>query len=181
MTSNTEVTLPPADIISETFYLDNAGVVRWRGRDRFDRRDRAFNKQFAEKPAGSKNADGYLTVSMMWEGRRRTLYAHRVAFALTFGRYPDGDVAHIDGDKTNNCPANLREASRAENKLNRGVRKDNVLGVKGVTQRGRKFEARVAIGGKSRYLGLFGTAEAASRAYAEAAAELHGDFAHGGA
>lgn len=46
--------------------------------------------------------------------------AHRVVFFLYHGRWPDGEIDHINGDRLDNRPLNLREADRSLNSANRG-------------------------------------------------------------
>lgn len=46
--------------------------------------------------------------------------AHRVVFFLYHGRWPDGEIDHINGDRLDNRPPNLREADRSLNSANRG-------------------------------------------------------------
>ena len=50
-------------------------------------------------------------------------------------------------------------------------------GLKGVYPRVNRFESRIKVDGKCRYLGLFLTAEAAALAYDAAAREVFGDYA----
>lgn len=74
---------------------------------------------------------------------------------------------------------NLRPADASENAINRGVRRDNVTGLKGVHWRPKagKYVASIKISGKYRYLGYFNDAQSAHQAYCEAAREGHGEFA----
>lgn len=48
-------------------------------------------------------------------GERIEISAHRAVFALVHGRWPDLEVDHVDGNRTNNRPANLRELPHAAN------------------------------------------------------------------
>lgn len=50
-------------------------------------------------------------------GKKGTIFAHRLVMAAFVGPppSPDHDVAHWDGDKTNNHVSNLRYATRKEN------------------------------------------------------------------
>lgn len=74
------------------------------------------------------------------------VFSHRLAFALKLGRWPIDEVDHIDRIKTNNRWLNLREASRLDNVVNRGLRKDNSTGITGVSVR-RSGSFRVRIDG----------------------------------
>lgn len=74
---------------------------------------------------------------------------------------------------------NLRPASTSENQANSVRPKKRTRTPKGVTihtQTGR-FQAPIKINGRSIYLGLHGTAEAAHAAYANAAQHHFGEYA----
>lgn len=73
---------------------------------------------------------------------------------------------------------NLRQATNQLNIANRRVLPRNVLGVKGVQQRGPgRFRARIRVNDKLINLGQFPTVEEASEAYMAAARHHFGDFA----
>jgi hypothetical protein len=50
----------------------------------------------------------------LWIARNQLL-AHRVAFLIVNGRWPEGEIDHKDGDGTNNRYENLRECTHADN------------------------------------------------------------------
>lgn len=124
--------------------------------------------------AGSPDKDGYRYLA--WEGRY--YLEHRVIWALLHGRWP-AEVDHVNMNRADNRPANLREASSAENKHNRAKQSNNTSGFKGVSfnKRSGKFCARLSVNKKCRSLGYFETAEQAHEAYQAAAKEMHGAFA----
>ncbi len=69
------------------------------------------------KPASiTIDSGGYrcagITIS---KGVAKVVRAHRVAFALMEGRGPNGDIDHINGNRSDNRWSNLRECSRSEN------------------------------------------------------------------
>ena len=64
------------------------------------------------------NNKGYLIVGLWRDGKRFTKKLHRLiaeAFVLNDDPEHKDTVDHVDGDKTNNCAANLQWLSRAAN------------------------------------------------------------------
>lgn len=105
--------------------------------------------------------------------------AHRLAWFYVYGRWPDGQVDHINLDKIDNGISNLRPATNAENQRNRSEQSNNTSGFKGVSRfkKTGRWRAEIMIDGHKKYLGSFSTPEQAAVAYDSAAARLHGDFA----
>lgn len=87
-------------------------------------------------------------------------------------------VDHRDRDKSNNRLLNLRESTKAQNTYNQGVRQTNLLGVKGVQQRGRRFRAYITNDYQTVHLGTFDTIEEAIDARQKAALDYQGEFAN---
>lgn len=110
----------------------------------------------------------------------RLYMEHRLIWLWMTGAFPIHEIDHVDRDRSNNRWENLREATRAQNAMNVRIHRDNPIGVKGVTKRRNRFEARIGIGGKYKYLGIFDTKEEASAAYLAAAAAAYPDFATAG-
>jgi hypothetical protein len=130
--------------------------------------------------AGSLHPAGYILVGV----KRKLLRIHRVIWAICYGRWPVGDIDHINGDRADNRIANLREATRQENLRNSKKSATNASGVTGVfwQTRGRRWIA--VIGGPGtrtyHYLGCFENFEdaVAARKAAEAKenySPLHGE------
>ena len=107
--------------------------------------------------------------------------AHRLAFAIMEGRWPDPEVDHENRNGFDNRWLNLREATKAQNAQNRKMPITNKVGMKGVIRVTRfgvtKFEARIRVSGKQKHLGRFDTAQEAHAAYCNAAEKHFGDFA----
>lgn len=127
----------------------------------------------ADIRAGTVTANGYRKITFMG----RLYREHRLAWWLHYGRWPDGDIDHINGVRDDNRIANLREATRSQNMGNTGKRRTNKVGAKGVVQVGNRFGAWITEGGNSRYLGLFATVKEASARYEAEAQKLFGEFA----
>lgn len=100
------------------------------------------------------------------------IYLHR----LLLNAAPGADIDHINGNSLDNRRCNLRTATRSQNNAN--GRWDNPTGFRGVALRKNgRFVAKITIKGYQSYLGSFGSAEEAARAYDAAALALYGEFA----
>jgi len=105
---------------------------------------------------------------------RRVIRMHREIM-----RAPGGMVVdHIDGNGLNNCRANLRVCTHAQNLCNRRKYR-GATPYKGVFYRRdrNKYYARISLGGVKHYLGLYDDPVEAARAYDRKARELHGPYA----
>lgn len=127
--------------------------------------------------ASSVNRLGYGRVKIL--GKMRA--AHRVAWALFHGDFPESEVDHVNGIATDNRIANLRLATRSENQCNRSAHKNNKSGYKGVNWNSGvgKWAARCAVNGKRKHIGYFDDVVDAASAYNRVAAEMHGSFYRG--
>jgi len=117
----------------------------------------------------------------------RKYFAHRLAWLIHFGKWPKEHIDHINGDGSDNRLLNLREANTEVNAKNQKLNSRNRSGRVGVYQVAGtdKYVAQIFSKGVYRYLGAFGSFEAASQARAKAELELgfhqnHGK-AHGAA
>lgn len=121
------------------------------------------------------NAKGYISIRV---GALRPIRAHHLAWLISYGEWPSGQIDHRDRNPANNRLSNLRLASAKENSRNRSLRKDNALRLKGVwfDRQNNRFRAQICVDGKTKYLGNFMTAEEAAAAYETAAADLFGEF-----
>ena len=123
------------------------------------------------KVAGTVNSKGYIKIEI--SGKKQP--AHRLAWFLTHGVFP-AQLDHVNGIKTDNRIANLRECSTAQNNANIGTRKDNSTGFRGVFRDGKRWRAAISINGKWTNVGAYATPELASAAYEARCAELRGEF-----
>jgi hypothetical protein len=153
-------------------YDPDTGSFTWRWRSDVPPE---WNTRRSGKVAGTFMKIGYLLI-----GINDTRYlGHRLAMLITEGRWPDNQIDHINGDRSDNRRANLRFATSGENKWNRGKDRDNRSGFKGVRihKSSGLWGARITKAGREYSLGYYKTPEEASEAYKAGAVKYHGEFA----
>lgn len=123
---------------------------------------------------------GYI-ITVKWDTTLKKRVNMRLHKLLMPNKYYHVD--HINGDKLDNRRCNLRYVNQTQNNRNRGIRKNNKSGYKGVSwnKACKKWAAHIMVNRKSIYLGLYDTPESAHKAYCEAAKKYHGDFHNVGA
>lgn len=180
--------LSPAEVASLVGYDPETGHFHWLprlphlfadGNQTAERNCAAWNGKFAGRGAfKTMSSHGYLVGTIF----NRPYFAHRVAWALSYGAWPKDQIDHLNRIKSDNRLVNLRAATNAQNQHNTAISVRNTSGFKGVSQiRGsRKFRATVEAHGVAYHLGRFDCAEDASAAYVAAARRLYGDFACSG-
>jgi hypothetical protein len=127
--------------------------------------------------AGSIEVKGYRVIHV--DGKIQK--AHRLAWLYVTGRWPKGDIDHINHDGTYNAWKNLREVTHAVNGRNKSKHSNNTSGHTGVTwrERSKRWEARVTVDGKRKHVGTFTSLEAAASAYRAAVETLGYHENHG--
>lgn len=165
-------------VLESLSYDQETGDFRWNSRTADSGNNRRWNARNAGRRAGSKSSDGYVQISIGGKNMR----AHRLAWFIAYGQWPAGQIDHIDGNRLNNKINNLRAATSQQNNRNKRSRSDNASGYRGVSwdRCNKKWQAYIGVGNKNKSLGKFDRPEDAARAYQMAAAELFGDFFHGG-
>lgn len=126
--------------------------------------------------AGTTNDQGYRIICI----NKNDYRAHRLAWLLHYGRWPNGDIDHQNCIRNDNRIINLRECSRTQNLMNmKTERKNNKSGFKGVhwCKIHRKWVAKIGLNGKRRTIGYFASKEAAFEARGTVATKLYGGFA----
>lgn len=137
-----------------------------------------WNSRYSGKEAfTSSNTHGYKQGHIL----NAVCQAHRVIWAIHTGKWPSGEVDHINGNRTDNRICNLRVVTSRDNSKNLSLRCDNTSGAHGVgwhptTQ---KWRARIKAGGKSISLGLFAKKDDAIKAR-KAAEKRYGFHANHG-
>lgn len=170
-----------ASILPELLdYNPSTGKFAWRRRPlKFfesmaapELRCRLWNGQFAGKPAlYAEHNCGYHSGSIF----NMQVLAHRVAWAITHGEWPSGEIDHVNGDRRDNRIENLRSVDRHGNMKNRKLQTINRSGANGVYWAAHAKKWRVEIRSElgREHCGYFDSFEDAKAARAEAN-ERHG-------
>lgn len=127
--------------------------------------------------AGSTSRrDGYRMVRFDW----KQCMVHRIVWIMCGNILRDElEIDHINGDRSDNRIANLREATRGQNAANvKMLKRVSSTGCPNVYHhKGGRFQAQTTVSGRRVHLGLFFTLEEASGAAKKAARDQHGEFA----
>ncbi len=147
-------------------YNEKTGDFTWKVKPR--------KNQEAGSAAGTLQGNGYRLI----RHRRRPYLAHRLAWLMVYGVWPEGEIDHINRDRSDNRIANLRQASRSENQFNQGLRRDNKSGFPGVHwfKAGSRWQANIRVNNRSVHLGYFLSKDDAIRARKQAAERFFGSF-----
>jgi len=151
-------------------YEPETGKLFWRERDETWFSNEADCRRWNTRWKGQEtfrdiNIEGYLCGKI----KGITLKAHRVAWAIEKGFFPD-QIDHISGDKADNRISNLRAATHHINGKNRPKNKNNSSGRVGVYRRKDReaWRAIIIVEGVRIDLGTFDTMEGAIAARVEA-------------
>lgn len=135
-------------------YCCETGNLYWNRIRVITQYDKTFNTRFADKVAGTiKPSDGYIQINF----KGNLIPAHRIAWLLYYGTWPNGVIDHIDRIRTNNKIENLRDVTHKINCRNQSKRKTNTSGNTGLYLCGKtqKWVVRIKVDGISKSLGYF--------------------------
>lgn len=149
----------PIEYLRSCFsYNAETGTFIWKDRPRehfkTDRGHRQTNgRQVGKEAFASPHSQGYLHGGL--DGM--LLFAHRVAWAIHYGRWPNGEIDHINHNRKDNRISNLREASRMANGRNLSIKSNNKTGANGVyvDTKHNRIVAQIRVNGKMQYIGAF--------------------------
>jgi hypothetical protein len=148
------------------FWLDYEGMPkRWRTR-------------FAGKEAfTADDGEGYLRGGI----DTHLFRAHRVAWALHYGEWPDDQIDHINGVRDDNRIINLRVVGILDNNRNKAMHSNNTSGVTGVVwyKPYCKWQTRIKVNGRTLFLGYFDSFEEAAAVRKEASIKYGFTERHG--
>jgi hypothetical protein len=121
-------------------------------------------------PVGWLQKNGYLRISI----KGKFYQAHRLVWLFHKKELPLYDIDHINGNKSDNRIENLRDINHKLNTQNISKpKKNNALGILGVTKVKNKFASNIWLNGKQKYLGKFDDIELAELVYQEAKIKYH--------
>lgn len=146
-------------------YDPATGELTWRPRsvDMFkddaamtaEQRCRWWNTRWANTPAFTARTTGNYYRGAIWAWQS---VAHRVCWAIHYGRWPTGFLDHINGNGLDNRISNLRDVTSRINSRNKKRDIRNKSGVLGVSFESGKWRARIATNEKKwAHLGFFDT------------------------
>ena len=144
--------LPPQDQLREMFdYNSHTGILL----------NRRLNKRAGFVVKGGNSTKRHWAVKI----GRHYYTQQRVIWMWVHGEDPGAFlVDHEDQDGLNNRLSNLRLVTRAENRRNSKLNKNNTSKIRGVYRNNKGWIARPTIDGKLKSLGTFATKEEAAAA-----------------
>jgi len=143
-------------------YNAETGVITWI-------KSKGSRGKVGERAGNLNKTIGYRFI--MFEKANYT--EHRIAWLLTTGSWPKGEIDHVNRDKSDNRLCNLREATRRENSLNSPLRNENRVHGVHWSAAHNKWKVVFRVNTKDNYFGYFVNYEEACKK-AEEAKELLG-------
>lgn len=146
-------------------YNHDSGVFVWRKSLR--------GRVKAGDVAGFRRADGYIRITI--DGQ--PVWAHRLAWFVSTGAWPNGEIDHINGNPSDNRIANLRDvnsrtnsqnATRARTRKNGGT----LIGAHWC-KTWKRWKSSIGHNYTQMHIGWFDTEEQAHAAYIAAKRVLH--------
>jgi len=123
--------------------------------------------------AGSVNKRGYTVIGVDLNLCR----AHRLAWFYMYGKWPDDQIDHINGQRSDNRICNLRDVTNQVNSQNlkQATRVKSSTSYLGVykTRKSKPWRAQISVDKKARHIGYYKTPEEANEAYLKAKRMLH--------
>jgi len=143
-------------LLEKFTYCEKTGILKYR---------KNSGRFSAGDIAGYTNHRGYRKVCV----NGSHFFIHRIVWKMVYGVDPNGEIDHINRDKTDNRISNLRDVTSEENQKNRKFSSES--GVSGVyfNKPRNRWQARIQL-----HLGFFKTIEGASEAREKALSVIKG-------
>ena len=177
----TRANMEPEDLRQLLSYNPETGELVWLSRDEswFKKASDAkgWNKKYAGTKAFQTLYCGYLQGHIL----KKHYFAHRVSWALYHGFWPSDQIDHVNGIRSDNRIANLRDVSHSDNQKNVKLRHDNKSGMPGIDWKvgASAWRVRVSRDGARRLVGYFKNLDEAVAARRRAQQEAAYHVNHG--
>lgn len=148
-------------------YNPVSGILTWKKHSDLGQRSDLIGKE-----AGHVDkTTGYRVVRV----RKQKYMSHRLIWAMQTGKWPREEIDHKNMIKSDNSWANLREANRQINTINRGNFKHNTSGFKGVSYHKQygKWHAYINENGKLKTIGFYDNLDEAAKARKVAESKIY--------
>lgn len=155
---------PPTEILEHLAYNGETGEFSWRV---------SRTGRFLSRQPGTLSPQGYRLITFEY----RRYMAHRLAWLISYGNWPEQIIDHVNGVRSDNRLLNLRLATSQQNAWNKKPHDGRLKGVEFDARYRRPFVAHIRINGRRTYLGSYSTENEAHAAYRSAALEYFGEFA----
>lgn len=127
--------------------------------------------------AGCLNNCGYSQIYV----KNKPYLAHRLAWFYFYGKWPNDQIDHINGKRTDNRIVNLRDVTNrcnSENRKNKNKSKGDLpIGVY-YRKDTKKYSSQITINGVRKTVGSFNTPELAHEAYMKCKLANHKGYVH---
>ena len=140
----------------------------------YDQATGLFTVRKTNRVVGTLSMDGYVKVRDPFD--KQIKMAHRLAWFYVTSRWPNSQIDHINGVRSDNRFLNLRESTPGENMQNmQRARRDNRVDLIGANfhSPSNRWRSQIKLNGKKIHLGYFDTAYDAHLAYLRAKRDLH--------
>ena len=147
-------------------YSPLSGDMYWKEKPPTERDATRWNARYAGRLCGTIDDKGYRRILFRFDGTVFRIRAHRLAWFIVHGKFPDDEIDHINQNKLDKTIANLRDVQRIVNQRN-GTRKgNNTSGVPGVTwhKQNKKWCAQANVLGIHYHIGSYAEISDAERA-----------------
>lgn len=132
-----------------------------------------WNSRFSGKVAGHIGIENYWLIKLFGKSHKQ----HRIIWLWMTGEWPENDIDHKNRNRSDNRWANLREATRSQNRMNITKQVLNSSGYKGVSVCDFGFQTEIRANGIREYIGFSVDPKEAAKMYDKAAIKYHGEFA----
>lgn len=117
--------------------------------------------------ASNKTTNGYVKLSLWYDGKRHTLVGHQFAWYILYGEIVKC-IDHKNKIRTDNSKDNLRSVTKSQNAMNMRERNGYYH-----CKRNNKYIAHIMVNYKRKQLGTFNTSEEAKKCYNENKNKYH--------